>query len=108
MAHPSVPVIYTRKDYLNGACSHRTYYSQLVSPALVQQVKNYFGMDALISPKNDGAFNHLALKKWDALAYNVQMPKKADWDMLGDFPTQAGLVCILKTAAHIAVEQERK
>ena len=108
MAHPATPFIYTRKDYMeNKACTHQQYYRQLVKPALLDMVKNYFGMEALMSPRNDGHFNHLALKKWDRLAYNVHMPTDADWRMVGDFRTQAGCVCVLKQAAAMVVEQEK-
>jgi len=108
MAHPSVPFIYTRKDYLNGACTHKQYYAQLVRPALVEQIILTFGMEKLTSPKNDGHFNHIDLKYWDTLTHNIEMPKQSDWKMVEDYPTMAGMVCVLKAAARMAVEQEQQ
>jgi len=109
MASPTVPFVYTRKDYLNGACTHQQYYSQLVRPALVQQVKDAFGIKTLTSSKNDGHFNHISLDRWDSLAfYSRHMPNEIEWKMVEDFPTQAGLVCIAKQAARMAVEQEQQ
>jgi len=108
MTHPATPFFYTRKDYIqNNACTHEQYYRQLVKQGLVEIVKGYFGMEALMSPRNDGHFNHIALKKWDRLAYNNHMPTRAEWESVGDFPTQAGFVCVLKQAAAMAVEQEK-
>ena len=39
---------------------------------------------------------------------NIHMPTKYDWKMVEDSPTMAGLVCVLKTAARMAVEQEQQ
>jgi len=102
------PFIYVRKDYMNNTIDHKTYYSQLVRPSLVQFIKDTFGMKLLMSKKNDGHFNHIPLKKWDMINGNIHMPKKSDWDMVEDSPTMAGLVCVLKTAARMAVEQEQQ
>lgn len=109
MPHPSVPFIYTRKDYIqNNMCTHEQYYAQLVRPALVEQIILTFGMEKLTSPKNDGHFNHIPLKYWDTLTHNIEMPKQSDWKMVEDYPTMAGMVCVLKAAARMAVEQEQQ
>lgn len=109
MSHPATPFIYTRKDYIqNNACTHKQYYAQLVRPSLIKFVKDYFGMEALINSANDGHFNHIPLKKWDRISGNTHMPKQSDWKMVEDFPTMAGLTCVLKAAARMAIEQERQ
>jgi len=109
MPNINKPFIYTRRDYIhNNLCDHQTYYRQLVKPALVKFVKAAFGIEWLTDTRNDGHFNHIPLRKWDAISYNPHMPNQYDWDMVEDYPTQAGLVCILKTAARMAVEQEQQ
>ena len=65
-------------------------------------------MKLLMSKKNDGHFNHIPLEKWDMINGNIHMPKQSDWKMVEDYPTMAGLVCVLKTAARMAVEQEQQ
>ena len=107
---PSIdkPFIYTRKDYLSGLIDHHTYYRNLVKPALVDFVKAAFGIKWLTDTRNDGHFNHIPLRKWDAISCNPHMPSKWDWEQVEDYPTQAGLVCVLKAAARVAVEQEQQ
>jgi len=106
------PFIYTRSDYLKSSIDHQTYYRQLVKPALVEFVKDVFTTKWLSDTRNDGHFNHIPLQKWDNAAatasVNGFLPNKFEWDMVEDFPTQAGLVSILKTAARMAVEQEQQ
>ena len=106
---PSIdkPFIYTREDYLKGTIDHKTYYRNLVKPALIQYVKDHFGMKLLMSKKNDGHFNHIPLQQWDQINMNPHMPSKWDWELVEDYPTMAGLVCVLKAAARVAVEQEQ-
>ena len=106
---PSIdkPFIYTRKDYLKGTIDHHTYYRNLVKPALVEFVKAAFGIKWLTDTRNDGSFNHIPLRKWDAISCNPHMPSKWDWELVEDYPTRAGLVCVLKAAARVAVEQEQ-
>ena len=111
---PSIdkPFIYTRKDYLKGTIDHHTYYRNLVKPALVEFVKAAFGIKWLTDTRNDGHFNHIPLQKWDSAAATAGMrglmPSKWDWDLVEDYPTQAGLVCVMKAAARVAVEQEQQ
>lgn len=102
MTDISRPFTYTRKDYLNNTVSHHDYYKQMVKPALVEFVKT----------RLKGASAKPPLEFWDNAActanVNGLMPSKLEWEWLKDYPTQAGLVCIVKTAAQMAAEQEQQ
>lgn len=99
----------TRKEYLDGAVSHREYYAQFVTEGVKQLVEKRIGIDRL-KKSTDEHLNDIPLKTWDNL-FSTGVPKYIG-DKLreaGDFPTMAGAVCILKEAARqILDSQEAK
>jgi hypothetical protein len=95
--------MFTRQDYLNGKCNHREYYAQFVNESIKSMVKNNFGIERLRNSfTKDEYFNNIPLQSWDNLTYSVNCRKELE--SLGDFPTLAGKVCILKEAARQLIE----
>lgn len=94
---------FTRKDYLNGVCNHREYYSQFVTPQIISMVSGTFSLDRLQNAYEiDSHFNNIPLAEFDWLPLgndSVKLMKEA-----GDYLTMAGKVCILKEAALQAIE----
>ena len=84
----------TNKMCLNGECTHREYYSQFVTPSIIDVVKKYIGVDR-INKSTDPHLNDIKLAKWDSLVSYVY----ADFKSYGDSRTLSGCVCILKEAA---------
>lgn len=94
---------YTRKQYMNGECTFREYYSQFVNEAVKSQVLLTIGKEALLKSK-DGHLNDIPLKKWDRIRpHTLNRLHEA-----GDSPTLAGAVCIVKEAARQIIEEEAK
>jgi len=88
----------SRLDYLNGKASHEEYYNQFVTPGILQRVKRF-------SPKalEDGItqdFNNIPLPLWEQLMPIVPAEVHNKLKACGDYPTKAGVVCILKEAAR--------
>jgi hypothetical protein len=84
----------TRKMYLQGECTHREYYSQFVTDAIIRIVRNSIGMDAINNSK-DEHMNDIPLQLWDRLTHVIH----CNFDAAGDFRTNSGCVCVLKEAA---------
>jgi hypothetical protein len=97
--------MYSRKQYLNGDCSYRGYYSQFVDDNVKQMVKDRVGIERL-KKSTDKNFNDLKLVIWDnvGLPWNISNQLKER----GDFMTAADRVCIVKEAARQLLEDELK
>ena len=94
----------TRQQYLNKEATHREYYSQFVTEGVKQRVESAFRMESLIQGK-DKHFNNLPLQWWDRLMPVVPFEINSKLKDCGDYPTLAGVVCILKEAAMQIVEK---
>jgi hypothetical protein len=91
--------MFTRDQYLNGKCTHRQYYAQLVTESHRLAAES-FGIDNLRRAfAEDEHFNSIPLASWDARA-----GLRADYKSLGDGRSLAGDVCILKEAARQLIE----
>lgn len=97
--------MFTRKDYLDGKCSHDEYYAQLVRESNAKElVLNTFSKRLLMYRlRKDRHLNNLPIRKWDVLGYNL---RGIDWKKYGDWRSEAGQVCVLKTAARMIVANE--
>lgn len=100
--------LYTRAEYLNdcGAVedqrsNHRKFYAQFVNEATVSAVAKAIGPSRLMA-STDPHFNDIPLKDWDDVA--PWLPREINFKDVGDYPTQAGLVCLAKEAARQYVE----
>ncbi len=94
----------TRLDYLAGKCTHREYYAQFVTAAVLGRVASRIGLDR-IRKSQDQHLNDIPLSKWDAL-FQDACPADVNRMMreAGDFPTLAGMVSLAKEAARQLVE----
>lgn len=94
----------SRKDYMNGVCSHREYYAQFVDSEIKGRVRFLLPQ---IEASEDEHLNDIPLKVWDNISADYtgvgRKLKEAD-----DYLTKAGWVCIVKEAARQLVEDLEK
>jgi len=98
----------TRKQYMEadgGTEAHRTYYSQFVTDEMKRRVLTFIGKDKVVE-STDPHFNNIGLHRWDAIAQPCPCDVAKLLMEAGDYPTLAGLVCILKEAAQQIREEE--
>jgi hypothetical protein len=86
----------TRKEYMNGDCTHSEYYAQFVNESVKDTVVKYIGLDVLRA-STDEHLNDIPLQSWDNLPLYAYLGEQ--FRACGDFPTMAGAVCLYKTAA---------
>lgn len=92
--------LFTRHDYMtspSSSANHRRYYSQYVTPQIIAAVVEVIGAVDLLA-STDPHLNDIPLARWDKLANYLGFSRRM-WDELGDTPSLAGKVCILKEAA---------
>ena len=89
--------MFTRKQYLNGECTHRQYYGQFVNAGTKARVLSGIGLEAL-KKSTDPHFNDIPLNKWDNLV--LHCPGSSGFAKAGDYYTLAGGVSLLKEAAR--------
>lgn len=90
--------MFTRKDYLDGKCTHGEYYSQYVTPE-IEKLVSTLGPDKIkAAAKVDEYMNNIPLRQWDSMTNFFHC--KSEMEKHGDYPTLAGKVCILKEAAR--------
>jgi hypothetical protein len=87
-----------RHDYLLGKGDIREYYSQFVTPKVIEVVVHFWGKSVLEN-STDFWMNDLPLEKWDLLL-NKLPPFAIRFSDLGDLPTKAGFLCVAKEAAR--------
>ena len=56
----------TRKQYINGDCTHDEYYGQFVSRGVILAVERMVGATRIVESQ-DQHFNDIPLHVWDAL-----------------------------------------
>ena len=95
----------SRKQYTKGEFTHREYYAQYVGDHERNLVLKKLGLKRLEKHfQADFQDDRIELSEWDALMPFIQ----PDFRSRDDFPTIAGLVCVLKEAALQVVEQEKQ
>jgi len=92
----------TRKEYLNGECTHREFWAQFVDKRVKAHVANYIGRDAIIS-STDPHLNDIPIAKWDHVGRLLLLP--ITFESVGDYCTLSSLVCIAKEAARQIKEE---
>lgn len=87
----------TRRDYLEGRCSHREYYLEIakeIGPTCVAEIL------ARVKRSKDQHLNDIPLSDWDALAGWIVFVHgdylRSSLRKRGDFITDAGMVSLLK------------
>lgn len=99
--------MYTRKQYLNHECTHAEYFAQFTDDGVRARVLAHIGLDEL-KASTDEHMNDIALNRWDAVLQVFPRHISEAMREAGDYPTQAGAVCIAKQAAReiLAANQE--
>ncbi|MGE3483472.1 MAG: hypothetical protein AB7L09_01950 [Nitrospira sp.] len=98
----------TRKQYMDGECTHDDYYLEIAREAGISYAKSDMlpRVKACLA-RGDEHLNDIPLREWDArgraIVRHVQAPMKAR----GDYVTPAGLVCVVKAAARHAAENDK-
>ncbi len=96
--------MFTRKDYLEGRCSHRDFYGQIVERAglvfpsdhaLVQRARR----------STDPHYNDIPLALWGSAAVSAKPAITRALKETGDFWSLAGGVCTIKEAVRRVVER---
>ena len=88
--------MFTRKDYLNGECTHEEYYGQLVTQGMKDHIVR--AIPQALAKSTDPVFNDIPLSTWDRLGMAYSL--RSEFKGLGDFRSKAGIVCVLKEAAR--------
>lgn len=105
--------MFTRKDYMNKACTHREYYGQFVNDGVIRLVLHRIGRKAILG-STDPHFNDIPLHRWDALCGFDGRPYSggtftggavyplvaAKFKELGQHVSPSDLLCVLKEAAR--------
>jgi hypothetical protein len=91
----------TRKQYLDGECTHREYYAQFVNEQTKRIICTKISWVKLLK-STDEHFNDIPLKKWDNCGICIDYPllKKC-----GESHTLAVENCIKKEAAKQLIEE---
>tara|TARA_R100000963_G_C4628627_1_gene94231 strand:- start:587 stop:904 length:318 start_codon:yes stop_codon:yes gene_type:complete len=89
---------FKRADYLSGTCTHREYYAQFVTDHIRDLIAEWRPPERLAESTCEH-FNDVPLSCWDRISPIASVADKKLRD-LGDAPTLAGRVCILKEAAR--------
>ena len=95
--------MWTRKQFMDGECSHRTYYAQFVTQGVLDSVRRHFTMERLMRCSDQENFNTIPLVQWDMLSsavHRTQIMRDA-----GEGMSLGTAVCILKEAARQLVEE---
>lgn len=97
-----------RKEYMEQSGSsfevHRTYYAQMVTPAVLRIVRESSVMDR-VRASADINLNSIPLWRWDIVASFVRAHVEPKLRELGDCWSLAGGVCIVKEAARQLKEE---
>lgn len=98
----------TRKEYLEGEFSHAEYYAEIVASVPLHSFPYQLAdrcRAALVA--GDEHLNTIPLAEWDAYGRRLGLPHspslKANLRERGDFISDAGIVCILKSWARSQV-----
>lgn len=98
-------MMFTRKDYMDGRCDHRTYYAQFVTPAVFHMVERRFTAERLVRCSDQAYFNTIPLTLWDMMVPVLErMVDRRRMKELGEGWSLGTGVCILKEAARQVVE----
>ncbi|MFF2053855.1 hypothetical protein ACFVU2_19780 [Leifsonia sp. NPDC058194] len=118
--------IRTRNEYVREkTISHHDYYAQFVTEATLRHVHNAFSVDTLRDAlAQDRHLNSIPITRWDRLAiheldvdrpwiglrssgrFTAAIPfDRAAAAAAGELVSRATLICIIKTAARMLVEQ---
>lgn len=106
---------FSRKDYLDGKCTHDQYYEQLVkgsnaksivlSRFTIEELKEMYEHDEdfnWIPESMKNKYVRSSIEIWDRMAKYLTV---GTWKEFGDNCTLSGQVCVLKCAAKMLVKE---
>ena len=96
----------TRKDYMDNKVTHAEYYRAIAKTAGISYAKTdpqFLNRVKEALEQGDEHLNTIPLSTWDSRADSLLPFVHKAFKVHGDFPTQAGLVCLIKRAAKDAV-----
>lgn len=89
----------TRKDYMDGKCSHKEYYEEIAEECGISY-DNAPNLDYIkTSLKEDEHLNNIPLLRWDMAASCTKTAIARALKSRGDFYSDADGVCVHKAAA---------
>ena len=94
----------TRKQYMEGVCTHDEFYRQFVTANTIRRVAATIGKDKILASTCE-YFNDIPLRLWDALVPNLpgsELVTRAE-----TFYTLGMGVCIAKQAAKIYKDSQK-
>ena len=97
--------LFTRKDRMDGLCTHREFFAQFVTDEVREMVKSSIG-EVRIKVSTDEHFNDIPMKMWDNLHDYMGRLVKPLWikivypDAKAMSWSQSDNVCIAKEAAR--------
>lgn len=90
-------------DRSTAVTMHRQYYAQLVNESTIAHVVRAIGAVALRA-STDLHFNDIPLQRWYMASRIMHIARR--FEELGDYATEAGLVCVAKEAARQWVNEQ--
>ncbi len=92
----------TRKDYLDGKCSHDEYYGEIVKEVGITYVNSSDLERYKKAYATDQHLNNIPLAEWDRKSAASQLTLFDAFKKRGDYWSLAGGVCVHKAAVKIA------
>ena len=89
---------FTRKQYMEGECTHDQYYDQFVTPELKNTVLRCIPEKQIVMSKHPH-FSDIPLSAWDWIARIEPVPRLS-LEAVGDSSSLGTQVCALKAAAR--------
>ena len=88
----------SRADYMSNACTHREYYGQFITPAILKRVEQHIGLDR-IKRSTDEHMNDIPLSLWDGMSGSIGAIIQQGIKAAGDTLSLSSCVCVAKEAA---------
>lgn len=103
---------YSRKDYIQGICSHGSYYTQFCTQSVISAVKTCIGQERILASTCEH-FNDIPLHLWDGLHKHLGLlsgtalgqSNKATYGREELTYSLSDTVCVAKQAAKIIKER---
>lgn len=89
----------TRKEYMNGECSHHDYYAQFCDDTTKNALLSRISKDRILN-STDEHLNDIPLKEWGALPLYSSTASKIR-EASGSGPALSDSVCVYKTQAKL-------
>lgn len=104
-----ITIKHTRNQYLANEVSHQEYYSQFCGEFFINFIKENYAEKLKKLESLD--MSEIKLSDWSgsAIAFMTYYRPSIDklFESAGDITSQAGLVCLLKTAARIYLQKTK-